>query len=98
MAARYAIASRDEAKAQAIYQRYVATGAYQPWAKTFGGTCPPPDFEAAKTFWQRRVTGWIEKTAGSAWRHIGLVLAVVVAAMLLAVVVRRSRAAAHRHS
>lgn len=97
-AARYATASRDEAKAQAIYQRYVATGVYQPWAKTFGGTCPPPDFEAAKTFWQRRVTGWIEKTAGSAWRHIGLVLAVVVAAVLLMVVVRRSRATAHRHS
>lgn len=97
-AARYAIASRDETKAQAIYRRYVETGAYQPWAKTFGGTCPPPDFEAAKTFWERRVTGWIEKTAGSAWRHIGLVLAVLVAAVLLVVVMRRSRTAAHRHS
>lgn len=97
-AARYAVASRDEARAQAIYQRYVATGAYQPWAKTFGGTCPPPDFEAAKTFWQRRVTGWIEKTAGSAWRHIGLVLAALVAAVLLVVAVRRSRGALHRHS
>lgn len=88
-AARYAIASRDEARAQAIYQRYVATGAYQPWAKAFGGTCPPPDFEAAKTFWQRRVMGWIERMAGSAWRHSGLLAAMAVVLCVLFVVWRR---------
>jgi cellulose synthase operon protein C len=88
-AARYATASRDEARAQAIYQRYVSTGAYQPWAKAFGGTCPPPDFEAAKTFWQRRVMGWIEKMAGSAWRHGGLLLAMAVVLGVLFVVWRR---------
>jgi tetratricopeptide (TPR) repeat protein len=88
-AARYATASRDEARAQAIYQRYVSTGAYQPWAKAFGGTCPPPDFEAAKTFWQRRVMGWIEKMAGSAWRHGGLLLAMAVVLCVLFVVWRR---------
>jgi len=95
-AARYAFASSDEARAQAIYQRYVSTGAYQPWAKAFGRTCPPPDFEAAKSFLQRRILGWIEKMAGSAWRHIGLVLAAVVAAALLVVGIRRSRTALHR--
>ena len=88
-AARYAIASRDEARAQAIYQRYVSTGAYQPWAKAFGGTCPPPDFEAAKTFWQRRVMGWTEKMAGSAWRHSGLLVAIAVVLCVLFVVWRR---------
>jgi len=88
-AARYALASRDEAKAQAIYQRYVATGAYQPWAKAFGGTCPPPDFEAAKTFWQRRVTAWIEKTAGSASRHIGLIAAFAIAGVAIVLLGRR---------
>ncbi len=97
-AARFAIASGDQEKAAEIYKRYVATGAYQPWAKAFGRTCPPPDFEAAKTFWQRRVMGWIEKTAGSAWRHIGLVLAMAVAAALLVVGIRRSRATLHRRS
>ena len=97
-AARYAFASDDEAKAQAIYQRYVSTGAYQPWTKAFGRTCPPPDFEAAKSFWQRRIMGWIEKMAGSAWRHIGLVLAAVVAAALLVMGIRRSRTALQRHS
>ena len=88
-AARYAIASRDEARAQAIYQRYVSTGAYQPWAKAFGGTCPPPDFEAAKTFWQRRVIGWIEKMAGSAWRHSGLLVAIAIVLCVLFVAWRR---------
>jgi hypothetical protein len=67
----------------------VSTGAYQPWAKAFGGTCPPPDFEAAKTFWQRRVMGWIEKMAGSAWRHGGLLLAMAVVLCVLFVVWRR---------
>ena len=59
-------------------KRYVATGAYQPWAKDFGGTCPQPDFEAAKTFWQRRVTAWVEQMAGSAWRHSGLLAALAI--------------------
>src|SRR5260370_2547819 len=49
-AARYAIASSDQAKAEAIYRRYVANGAYQAWARNFGRTCPPPDFEGARTF------------------------------------------------
>lgn len=89
-AARYAKASGDEEKAYAIYKRYVSTGAYQPWAKAFGGTCPPPDFEAAKTFWQRRVTSWIEKMAGSAWRHIGLLSALAIACLAIVILGRRS--------
>jgi hypothetical protein len=92
-AVRYATASRDEAKTRAIYQRYVSTGAYQPWATTFGGKCPPPDFEAAQTFWQRRITGWIEKMAGSAWRYGGLLAALAVACFAIVILGRRSQLA-----
>ena len=87
-AARYAMASGDEAKARAIYQRYVSTGAYQAWAKDFGGTCPPPDFEAAKSFWQRRVTTWVKQMAGSAWRHSGLLAALAIACVAVAILGR----------
>jgi tetratricopeptide (TPR) repeat protein len=84
-AARYAIASSDQEKATAIYERYVATGAYQAWATNFGRKCVEPDFEAAKTFWQRRLTGWIEKMAGSAWRHAGLLTALAAAGMAIVI-------------
>src|SRR5258708_6302563 len=50
-AARYAIDNSDQAKADTIYRRYVANGAYQAWARNFGRTCPPPDSEGARTFW-----------------------------------------------
>lgn len=89
-AARYAISSRDEKKAWAIYQRYVSTGAYQPWAKDFGGTCPPPDFESAKTFWQRRIMSWVKQTAGSAWRHSGLLAALAIACLAVVILGRRT--------
>jgi hypothetical protein len=97
-AARYAIENKDQAKADAIYRRYAANGAYQAWARDFGQICPDPDFEAARTFWWRRIESWAAKIAGSAWRHIGLVLAVVAAATLMVLGVRRSRATLHRHS
>ena len=89
-AARYAKASRDQDKAWAIYQRYVSTGAYQPWARDFGGTCPPPDFEAAKTFWQRRITTWVKQMAGSAWRHSGLLAALAIACVAVVILGRRA--------
>ena len=89
-AARYAISSRDEKKAWAIYRRYVSTGAYQPWAKDFGGTCPPPDFESAKTFWQRRLMSWVKQTAGSAWRHSGLLAALAIACLAVVILGRRT--------
>ena len=90
-AARHAFASADPAKAEAIYRRYVATGAYQPWAKNFGRDCVEPDFAAARTFWQRRVETWVTQTAGSVKRHIVLVAGVVVAAAALLVVLVRLR-------
>jgi tetratricopeptide (TPR) repeat protein len=87
-AARYAIDSGDEEKATAIYKRYVATGAYQAWAKDFGRTCVDPDFEAAKTFWQRRVTTWVKQMAGSAWRHSGLLAVLAIAGLAIAILGR----------
>ncbi|SEP15069.1 hypothetical protein SAMN02990966_04127 [Rhodospirillales bacterium URHD0017] len=88
-AARYAIDSGDEARATAIYKRYVATGAYQAWAKDFGRACVEPDFEAAKTFWQRRVTTWLKQMAGSAWRHSGLLAALAIAFVVVVLLARR---------
>jgi hypothetical protein len=91
-AARYAIASDDQPKADAIYRRYVANGAHQAWASRFGRVCPDPDFEAARTFWWRRLQSWLAKTADSIWRHIGLVSAVVAVGALLVIGVWRRRA------
>ncbi len=91
-AARYAIDSADQTKAEAIYSRYAANGAYQAWAAEFGRTCPEPDFEGARTFWQRRVETWLAKTAGSLRRHIALVAGVALAVALLGVVLWRRRA------
>ena len=88
-AARYAIDSGDDEKATAIYKRYVATGAYQGWAKNFGRECVEPDFEAAKTFWQRRVTTWVKQMAGLAWRHSGLLAALVIAFVVIVFLGRR---------
>jgi hypothetical protein len=70
---------------------YVANGAYQAWAKTFGGTCPAPDFDGARTFWLRRAKDGMVRTAGSVWRHTGLATAMAVATALLAIIVWRRR-------
>ncbi|MEI9898868.1 MAG: hypothetical protein WDN31_00680 [Hyphomicrobium sp.] len=56
----------------------MSTGAYQAWARDFGQVCPAPDFEGARTFWQRRVTTWAAQIAGSISRHVPLAIAVVV--------------------
>lgn len=91
-AARHAFASADPAKAEAIYRRYVATGAYQPWAKNFGRECAEPDFAAARTFWQRRVETWASQTIGSVKRHPVIAAAgAITAAVLLAALFRLRR-------
>ena len=96
--ARFAIDSSNQAKADAICRRYVANGAYQAWARDFGQICPAPDFEGARTFWVRRIADWVTRTAGSVWRHISLVAAMAVAAVLLATIVRRGRILRGRQS
>jgi hypothetical protein len=88
-AARYAFAGGEPDRAAAIYKRYVSTGAYQAWAKNFGRTCVEPEFEAAKTFWQRRVTAWLEQIVGSAWRHSGLLAGLAIALVVIVILGRR---------
>jgi tetratricopeptide (TPR) repeat protein len=83
-AARFAINSRDQAKAESIYKRYVSTGAYQAWAKNFGQDCPQPDFDSAKTFWLDRIEAWSSQKVRSAWRHKILLAMIVVAAVFSA--------------
>ena len=89
-AARYAIDNSDQAKADAIYRRYVANGAYQAWARNFGRICPPPDFEGARRFWMQRIAAWLTQIAGSVWRHITLVAVVAIALLGAAVWGRRA--------
>lgn len=91
-ASRFAIDSYDQAKAEKIYRRYTATGAYQPWAKTFGRICPEPDFEAARTFWPRRIAAWSGQVVDSAKRHaVILGLGAAAGLLLLAGAVRMVR-------
>lgn len=90
-AARFAIDSGDQAKADTLYRRYVANGAYQAWAKAFGGTCPAPDFDGARTLWLRRAESWLARAADAVWRHAGLVTAVLTATALVAISVWRRR-------
>jgi hypothetical protein len=51
----YAKEGGDPQRTWSIYQLYVATGPYQAWAKTFGSSCPDPDFEAARDYWPKRI-------------------------------------------
>jgi len=82
-ASRFAKDSDDRKRSAAIYRRYVATGAYQPWAKTFGGTCPQPDFAGARDFWLRRLAAWPAETAGAAARHPAKAAGVAAIALCL---------------
>jgi tetratricopeptide (TPR) repeat protein len=66
----YAIDSGDEARKTSIYRRYISTGAYQPWAKSFGQDCPQPDFAAARTFWLKRIVTWPVDAVRSAWHVV----------------------------
>ena len=84
-AARFAISGNDQPRADRIYRRYVATGAYQPWAKSFGAACPPPDFEAARTFWLQRGEAWSMRLADWASRHAVIVGLGAIAGLLLLV-------------
>lgn len=48
-----------------IYARYLREGAYVPWGKEFGRTCPAPDFAAAEEMrrWQtwRAIRSWASR-------------------------------------
>jgi tetratricopeptide (TPR) repeat protein len=89
-AARFAKDSNDQPRATEIYRLYVATGPYQAWAKTFGGTCPDPDWKAAKYYWPKRILHLVQRypaVAGGA----GLALVLIIASAVFAI--RRRRVA-----
>jgi tetratricopeptide (TPR) repeat protein len=88
-ATRFAIESRDLAQADAIYRRYLRTGAYQAWAASFGQECPQPNFTAARDYWLHWTMRWTRShktdVLGSA-----LAVALLLAGSLFAI--RRRRA------
>jgi tetratricopeptide (TPR) repeat protein len=43
------VIDREPERARQVYQRYLHQGAYMPWAKEFGRTCPDPDFASASS-------------------------------------------------
>jgi tetratricopeptide (TPR) repeat protein len=89
--ARYAKDVGDVKRAWSIYKLYVSTGPYQPWAKTFGSTCPDPDFDGARHYWPK----WVVREAQ---RHpalaaaAGVAIALLIAGSVVAIRRRRVRA------
>jgi hypothetical protein len=48
------VINRQPEMAQEMYARYVRNGAYMPWAKTFGETCPAADFGVDSVYGSRK--------------------------------------------
>lgn len=88
-AARFAKDSADQARATSIYRLYVATGPYQAWAKNFGGTCPEPDFEAARDYWPKRIVRLAQRHTALAVAA-GLGIALLLAGSIFAIRRRRT--------
>jgi tetratricopeptide (TPR) repeat protein len=87
-AARFAKDADDPPRATRIYKLYVATGPYQPWAKTFGGTCPDPDFDAARDYWPKRALHLAKRYPLPA-AGVAAVLALLIAGSVVAIRRRR---------
>jgi len=88
-AARFAKDSDDQARATTIYRLYVATGPYQAWAKNFGGTCPEPDFDAARDYWPKRIVRLAQRHTALAVAA-GLGIALLLAGSIFAIRRRRT--------
>jgi tetratricopeptide (TPR) repeat protein len=88
-ASRYAKEVSDEKRAWSIYKLYVATGPYQPWAKTFGSKCPAPDFDGARDYWPKRIVREAQRHPALA-AAAGLAIALLIAGSVVAI--RRRRA------
>lgn len=90
------VINRQPEMAQEMYARYVRNGAYMPWAKTFGETCPAADFGVDSVY---GVSKRVERLRKKAQRHpvpAGLVAVggtAVLSAMAYFVVARRRRVA-----
>lgn len=84
-ASRYAKDVGDDKRAWSLYKLYVATGPYQPWAKTFGSKCPDPDFDGARDYWPKRIVREAQRhpaLAGVAGLAIALLIAGSAVAMM----------------
>lgn len=88
-ASRYAKDVGDDKRAWSIYKRYVATGPFQPWAKTFGSTCPDPDFDGARHYWPKRILKEAQRHPALAF-GAGLVIALLIAGSVVATRRRRT--------
>jgi hypothetical protein len=79
-----AAANPAQQRADSFYRRYVAEGAVVPWAPSFGGNCPEPDFDAAAAT-QRRV--WWQQArhfvSRNRWAASGVGLALIAIATVL---------------
>jgi hypothetical protein len=91
-ASRYAKEVGDQKRAWSIYKLYVATGPYQPWAKTFGSKCPDPDFDGARDYWPKRIVQEARRHPAFA-AVAGLAIALLIAGSVVAIRRRRMRAA-----
>jgi tetratricopeptide (TPR) repeat protein len=69
------VINRQPEMAQEMYVRYVRNGAYVPWAKTFGETCPAADFGVGSVY---GVSKRVERLRKKAQRHLVPVALVAV--------------------
>ena len=79
-AARWMGQSRDDPELRRLYRLYVAHGAAAPFASSFGGRCPAPDFAAAARL---RWTEEPRHLLAPVRRHARLVAGAVLAVVLL---------------
>jgi hypothetical protein len=77
--------------ARTLYRRYVAEGAYVPWAANFGRHCQEPDFGAARWFTARQAWKAARHWTRVNW-YVPLAAAIGLAALVIALA-RRRRAA-----
>ncbi len=69
---------------QRLYRRYVAEGAYVPWAVSFGSNCEAPDFGAARWFTARQAYRHTRHWLAGNWAlPVGGLLALGVLAIVL---------------
>ncbi len=87
-AARWMGQSHDDPELQRLYRLYVAHGAAGPFASSFGGSCPAPDFAAAARL---RWTAGPRRLLAPLRRHAGLGASVVIGLLLLPVLLRPGR-------
>jgi methionine synthase I (cobalamin-dependent) len=61
------VINRQPEMAQELYTRYVRNGAYVPWAKTFGETCPAANFGVDSVY---GLSKKVERLRKKAQRHL----------------------------